>query len=90
MAPPVISLRNISKKFKKVEALKGIDLDITPAEITGIIGPDGAGKSTLLKICAGVLSFQGTATFMNTDIRRHPERIKSHLSFMPQGLGLNL
>lgn len=90
MAPPVISLRNISKKFRKVKALKGIDIDITPAEITGIIGPDGAGKSTLLKICAGVLSCEGTATFMNTDIRRHPERIKKYLSFMPQGLGLNL
>lgn len=90
MAPPVISLRNISKKFRKLEALKGIDLDIIPAEITGIIGPDGAGKSTLMKICSGVLSYEGSAMFMDKDIRKDPEAVKKHISFMPQGLGLNL
>jgi len=87
---PVISFRNVSKRFRKVQALQGIDLDIMPSEITGIIGPDGSGKSTFLKICAGVLSYEGGAMFMNTDIRKNPESIKKHLSFMPQGLGLNL
>lgn len=90
MNPPVIQLSNISKKYKKSYALKDITLDINPSEITGIIGPDGSGKSTLLKICSGVLSYEGTALFMNADILKHPEAIKRHLSFMPQGLGLNL
>ena len=90
MKPPVITFKNVSKKFKKFYALKDINLDVIPSDITGIIGPDGSGKSTLLKICSGVLSYEGTAMFMNTDIRKHPESIKSHLSFMPQGLGLSL
>lgn len=67
-----------------------IDLDIAPSEITGVIGPDGAGKSSLLKICAGVLSFEGAATFMGKDLGRDPESVKKYLSFMPQGIGLNL
>ena len=90
MTPPIITLRNISKRYKKLYALAEIDLDIAPSEITGIIGPDGAGKSTLLKICSGVLSYEGSATFMNADIRKNPEDVKKHISFMPQGLGLNL
>jgi ABC-type multidrug transport system ATPase subunit len=90
MKPPVFSLKDISKKYKKHKVLKDINIDITPSEITGIIGPDGSGKSTLLKICSGVLSFEGTALFQDTDLKRHPESVKKHLSFMPQGLGQNL
>ena len=90
MSPPVILFRNVSKRYKKFYALKEINLDVIPSEITGIIGPDGAGKSTLLKICSGVLSFEGSLIFMNIDIRKNPEAVKRHLSFMPQGLGLNL
>ncbi len=90
MTSPIISFRKVSKKYKKRSVLKEIDLDIMPSEITGIIGPDGSGKSTLLKICSGVLSYEGTATFLSKDIRKNSEEIKPHLSFMPQGLGLNL
>jgi ABC-type multidrug transport system ATPase subunit len=90
MKPPIISFKNVSKKYKKLFALKEINLDVIPSEITGIIGPDGSGKSTLLKICSGVLTYEGTATFMNKDLLKSPEAAKKHLSFMPQGLGLNL
>src|SRR4030066_188681 len=90
MKPPVISLKNVSKKYKKNHALREINLDVIPSEITGIIGPDGSGKSTLLKICSGVLTYEGTATLMNKDLLKSPEAAKKHLSFMPQGLGLNL
>jgi ABC-2 type transport system ATP-binding protein len=90
MESHIVSFRNVSKRYKKFYALKEINLDVIPSEITGIIGPDGAGKSTLLKICSGVLSFEGSLIFMNIDIRKNPEAVKRHLSFMPQGLGLNL
>ncbi len=90
MTSPVISLRGVSKRFRKVRALEGVDLDVHPAEITGIIGPDGSGKSTLLKICSGIMSFEGKGTFMGTDLGRDPESIKRHLSYMPQGIGQNL
>lgn len=47
---PIVSLRNIHKKFGKLEVLKGIDLDILPREVVSIVGPSGAGKTTLLQI----------------------------------------
>jgi len=87
---PVISLGKVSKRYKNFYALREIDLDVVPSEITGIIGPDGSGKSSLLKICSGVLTFDGKVTFMNRDLRKEPESAKGHLSFMPQGIGLNL
>jgi len=47
------SLRGITKSYGKIEALKGIDLDISD-ELLGIIGHSGVGKTTLLKVLAGL------------------------------------
>ena len=51
----MIEVRGITRKFEKVEALKGIDLAIDKGELFALIGPDGAGKSTLFRIVAGLL-----------------------------------
>jgi putative ABC transport system ATP-binding protein len=51
---PVISVRNITKVYTmgdvEVHALRGVDLDIFPGEMTAIMGPSGSGKSTLMNI----------------------------------------
>ncbi len=49
----LLSLRGITKSFGAVRALDGVDLDIRPAEVLGLMGDNGAGKSTLTKIIAG-------------------------------------
>lgn len=46
---PIIKIRNASKHFGRVHALKHVDLDIYPGEVIVIIGPSGSGKSTLLR-----------------------------------------
>jgi simple sugar transport system ATP-binding protein len=50
---PVIQLKNVSKTFGEVRSLSGIDLEIYPGEIVGLLGDNGAGKSTLVKIIMG-------------------------------------
>ena len=46
---PVIRLRGLTKRFGKLEVLKGIDLDLATCEVLGVIGPSGSGKSTLIR-----------------------------------------
>ena len=49
-------MRDITKSFGAVHALKGVSLEFRPGEVHGIVGENGAGKSTLMKILAGVQS----------------------------------
>ena len=49
----LLSIRGVTKSFGAVRALDGVDLDIRPAEVVGLMGDNGAGKSTLTKIIAG-------------------------------------
>ncbi|HET6440149.1 MAG TPA: ATP-binding cassette domain-containing protein [Anaeromyxobacter sp.] len=50
---PLLELRGIRKRFGAVEALSGVDFEVYPAEVVGLVGDNGAGKSTLVKVIAG-------------------------------------
>ena len=52
-AAPRIRLRGIEKRFGSIHALRGVDLDLWPGEVLGLVGDNAAGKSTLTKIIAG-------------------------------------
>ena len=52
---PLISARDLKKNFGKVEALKGVSLDVAEGEKVVVIGPSGSGKSTFLR-CLNLLS----------------------------------
>ncbi len=92
-APLLCRVRGFGKRYGRLQAVKGIDLELHQGEIHGLIGPDGAGKSTLMKAIAGVLDFdQGRIELFGTplDSERAAEAAKAQIGFMPQGLGLNL
>jgi ABC-2 type transport system ATP-binding protein len=54
MAEPVLSVRNLAKRYGEREALRDVDFDVRAGELVAIVGPNGAGKTTLLSILAGV------------------------------------
>jgi ribose transport system ATP-binding protein len=51
-----LSLKEVTKTYGSVPALRGVDLTIAPGEIHALMGENGAGKSTLIKILAGVIA----------------------------------
>jgi ABC-2 type transport system ATP-binding protein len=50
-----ISVRGLSKRYGKIEAIRGMDLEVKAGEIFGLIGPDGAGKTSTFQILGGVM-----------------------------------
>jgi len=52
---PIVEMRGIDKRFSGVQALKSVDLTVSPGEVVALIGENGAGKSTLMNILGGVL-----------------------------------
>lgn len=59
MSEPVLSARNLLKRFGRVTALDRCDFDLMPGEILAVIGDNGAGKSTLIKALSGAVQPDG-------------------------------
>jgi branched-chain amino acid transport system permease protein len=74
---PLLALRGVTKSFKGVRALDGVDLDVREGEIVGVIGPNGSGKSTLINVVSGHFAADGgRIQFRGDDIaHRTPHRI---------------
>lgn len=49
----VLQLKNVSKTFGEVSAVHGVDFEVRPGEVVGLLGDNGAGKSTIVKIITG-------------------------------------
>ena len=86
-APPLLTLRGVSKRFGVVQALAAVDLDIRAGEVLALVGENGAGKSTMMRIVEGVVSpdsgalaFDGIARNLKARIRCSYARRSDHPS----------
>lgn len=85
----MIVVENICKKYKRVQALTDVSLDINEGELFGIIGPDGAGKTTLFRIIASLLlPDSGKARVAGYDVAREHEQVKLNIGYMSQRFSL--
>jgi branched-chain amino acid transport system ATP-binding protein len=72
-ANPLLSIKGLRASYGKIEALKGVDLDISPGEIVALIGANGAGKSTLMMTIFGQpRARSGAIVFDGDDITQVP------------------
>lgn len=68
MNQPVLQMRNITKSFPGVMALKSVDFDLLKGEVHALVGENGAGKSTLIKILSGAISKTTGEIYFNGEL----------------------
>lgn len=84
-----IHAENLTKHFRNVQAVRGVNLDIAPGEIYGLIGPDGAGKTTTIRMLAGVMKpTAGVARISGLDTYRQAEKLRPQVGYMAQRFSL--
>ena len=79
-----IEIKDVSKSYKSVKALRDISFNIRKGELFGLIGPDGAGKTTLFRILTTLtLPDSGSATVIGLDVVRDYREIRGRIGYMP-------
>jgi ABC-2 type transport system ATP-binding protein len=77
MDEPAIEVEGLTKRFRKVEALQGVDLHVPAGTVLGLLGPNGAGKTTLVRILATLVQPDGgTARIAGLDVVSQAEHVR--------------
>lgn len=86
---PVISMRNVVKRFGSTVALDGLDLDVDAGQVHAFLGPNGAGKTTALRILLGLLRADaGTISLLGGDPWSEAVRLHKRLAYVPGEVSL--
>ncbi len=81
----MIEVKNLTKRYGDVEAVRDVSFTIKPGMIYGFLGPNGAGKSTTMNIITGCLAAtSGEVTVDGCDIYEDPVGAKSAIGYLPE------
>jgi len=84
---PAIQVEQVTKQYRGLRALDGIDLNVEQGEFFGLLGPNGAGKTTLISIIAGLAqATNGHARVMGHDVVHDYRAARRSLGVVPQEL----
>jgi polyether ionophore transport system ATP-binding protein len=85
----VIHVQELTKTFRKVRALDGLDLTVHPGEVHGFLGPNGAGKSTTIRILLGLIrATGGHVELFGADPWRDAARLHGRLAYVAGDVAL--
>lgn len=82
----VIQVKNLSRNFGPVHAVKDVSFSVDRGEVLGFLGPNGAGKSTTMKVITGFLApSQGRISVCGYDVLEEPIKAKRNIGYLPEG-----
>jgi len=81
----MISLKQVSKLYGQLAAVRDLDLEVKDGEIVGLIGHNGAGKTTILKMIVGLISpTSGKVEVMGRDVATEGLYLRRFLGYLPE------
>ncbi len=85
----MIKVEHIQKRYRNVDALRDLSMEIPRGSIYGLIGPNGAGKTTLLRILGALIPpSKGEVWFDDAEISKAPSVIQRKVGYMPDFFGV--
>jgi branched-chain amino acid transport system ATP-binding protein len=87
----MLQVSDLRAGYATGDVLQGVDVDVAPGEIVGVVGRNGVGKTTLMKAVIGLLQCRaGTIAFDGAEVTRAPaeDRARSGMAYVPQGRGI--
>ncbi|WP_188207891.1 ATP-binding cassette domain-containing protein [Alkalibacillus aidingensis] len=81
----IISVKDLTKTYKKVDAVKGINFEVEEGEIFGFLGPNGAGKSTTINmICTMLKPTSGSIVINGYDVKKSKDKVRGSIGIIFQ------
>jgi ABC-2 type transport system ATP-binding protein len=85
----MISVKDLTKSYGPIEALRGIDFEVGAGEIVGMLGPNGAGKTTTIKILTGYLHPDGGSVEVDgLDVVTQTQAVQERIGYLPENTPL--
>lgn len=82
---PAIEIKNLTKKYKDLTAVDGLNLTVEKGELLALLGVNGAGKTTTVKMLSGLLKpTAGDALLQGQSILTRPDAVKKIIAVSPQ------
>ena len=85
----MIKVEHVQKRYRNVDALRDLSMEIPQGSIYGLIGPNGAGKTTLLRILGALIPpTKGEVWFDTEEVSKAPSIIQRKVGYMPDFFGV--
>ncbi|MEJ2757558.1 MAG: ABC transporter ATP-binding protein [Anaerolineales bacterium] len=90
MPGPAIEIKDLVKYYGKLQALKGVTLNVEDGEVMGFLGPNGAGKTTTIRCMLDMIRPQGgSIRIFGIDPQKNPVEVRKLVGYLPGELNLD-
>lgn len=88
MSSPVIEARGLTKRYGRVDAVRGLDFTVDEGEVFGLLGPNGSGKTTTILMLLGLTEpTEGEVRVLGHNPLREPLAVKREVGYLPDAVG---